>query len=259
MKSFKEQYPDYQENWTYYFTSFSDERASVALDLNLLEKVPVNGYQWRCVLMVRLEDSIRGHYQELDDMDDAAAAYLSESIDAVRVGRITFEDQLHYIYYLNQDTNPKAGLKGVLDKWKVEWEVELVAEPDWQTYLQVLYPDHYEESQIHNREIYEQLKEQGDDGSERRPVTHWSYFETPADRKQFMKLVLASGYEIGEELDADEKTEDGQVNEVRYGLMYWRSQTIDPEEMDASCARLIRQSEENNGYYDGWETEVKGK
>jgi len=29
--------------------------------------------------------------------------------------------------------------------------------------------------------------------------------------------------------------------------------------MDAACARLISQSEENNGYYDGWETEVKGK
>ena len=70
---------------------------------------------------------------------------------------------------------------------------------------------------------------------------------------------MASGYEIGEELDADEKTEDGQVNELRYGLMYWRSQTIEPEEMDAACARLISQSEENNGYYDGWETEVKGK
>jgi regulator of RNase E activity RraB len=132
-----------------------------------------------------------------------------------------------------------------------EYKFEMGEQEDslWEQYLNVLYPSPQEFERIKNREVLDVLAEHGDVPGASRDVQHWMYFKTRNSRALFKEAVVREGYRIESESDL----EDG---ELPFGISVIRNQSVEQDSIDTTVGELVKLTEQFDGEYDGWETQV---
>src|SRR5690606_31191733 len=74
--------------------------------------------------------------------------------------------------------------------------IDIKFDPEWEAYLQFLYPNEETQEFMANEKVLAQLRQAGDDLSKPRQVDHWIYFKDNRSRNSFLGLVKSEGFSI---------------------------------------------------------------
>lgn len=153
---------------------------------------------------------------------------------------------MHIFYYLTEEIDQREILQfPPVKAAKYDCIVEIAPEPEWDTYLALLYPDDYGRLEIENRELLGEAQDEGDDFARARMVTHTSYFDRQADSQAFCAEVERMGFRIVPQEEMPEPDVD-----FPYCVVYAKVHTL--IDIPKITLELLELTLAHNGYYDGW-------
>lgn len=236
-----------RDDWDVYFTHVDGKPASMLLDLELGSEAPIPGLSVMCYVTVEFQDpdengmSKRGEYDRLLQIEDALVPALTHET-CVFVGRCTTSGQRDFFFYMDNARGVEEKVESVLAAFEeYSWDMGLVEEPGWDTYLDFLYPDEQGMDTIWNNRLRRQLADNGDDLSASRQIDHWFYFPSEHDRQAFKAEVEAEKFAVTL-LDKEE----GKP----YGVLVQRDDA--PDDIDDVTWPLRELAGAHGGNYDGW-------
>jgi uncharacterized protein (TIGR01619 family) len=245
-----------REDWNSYFCNVNDVLASIFLNLDLRESAPDKSkpnllWVWVDMRWPR-EDGLSSssEFDVLCAIEDKLTDTMLGALDAVFCGRITTAGRREFYFYGPRSENLRAVVEGALGQFP-EYEVDCgsKADPEWEQYLNVLYPSEEDRQRMENRKVLDVLEKNGDALKSPRDIWHWIYFCTETDRNEFRDAVVRLQYRT--------ELRDRRVGkDFPFGLCVVRFQSIDASEVDDAVIELYRLSKKHRGDYDGWETQV---
>jgi len=194
--------------------------------------------------------SSREEFDTLNAIEDKLTAAVEQECGATMSGRITTDGRREFYFYASEPQNFKEEVRRSLASFEgYEFDSDEQEDPDWNQYLNVLYPSEEDIERIKNREVLEVLKRSGDALESPRDILHWAYFKTENDRSDFRNSAQALGYRIDSEGEFREK-------DYPYGICVGKEQDIQSDAIDEAVVDLFRAAKRANGEYDGWESPV---
>ena len=240
------------DDWDVYFTHVDGQPASMLLDLGI--EAPIPGMSVMAYVTLDFQDpdengmSRRSEYDKLMEIEDALVPALTHET-CMFVGRCTTGGQRDFFFYMDNAKGVEEKVESVMARFdEYTWDMGLVEEPGWDTYLEFLYPDEQGMDTIWNNRVRRQLQENGDDLTISREIDHWLYFPSDADRDAFIVQAKAENFRITLQDDDPEKP---------HGVLAQRDDA--PEDIDDVTWPLRELAGAHGGVYDGWGCSVKGK
>lgn len=161
-------------------------------------------------------------------------------------GRISTARSVYFYFYtanarLLYDLRDFASRERVL-----RCRADTQAEPEWQTYKQVLYPDEVKLQTERNRQSIDMYRRHGDNIAVPRRIRLHVYFPSEIAVSAFADDAKQSGFVIGESSIADE-------HEKPYGLIVIKVGSLKKREMDALTGQIIRLAMPHEGSLLHWD------
>lgn len=196
--------------------------------------------------------SFSEEFESLKQIEDRLHHLIISKHNAVYAGRLTTDGRRDFYFYVG---NTKHLDKTISDAMKAfptnKFDLRMKEDQKWEEYLNFMYPNPSQHQSMLNRRVVNSLENQGDLLTKARPVDHWIFFKTEADKEKFLSAIQDDGFAI---VDNDHDTEFG---EAPYRLRISRIDKVDYDSVDDYAIRLWKLAEECNGDYDGWETSVE--
>ena len=259
MKTLKDLYPDYNEDWNFYFSKIDGEEVSIVTDFNLSIVAPVKEFPICVTIKIEfnktLDDKLHTHTVNIyNSIEDEIDDRFSKSCNFIKAGAVTYSDKKYYVYYFAEESGIIDILDSIFEKYDKDYEVAIDKEPNWDRFFDTLEPDCYEREEVYNRKLIDYLKFQNDNGQTPREVNFWLYFSNEEGRTSFIKSLdsLNSGnddFKVKYTLETDE--------ELPYGVVISRFMKLRQNEIDEISHLLITIAVENGGEFDGWESELR--
>lgn len=233
------------DDWDVYFTHVDGKPASMLLDLDI--EAPIPGMSIMAYVTLDFLDpdengmSKRDEYARLMEIEDALVPALTHET-CMFVGRCTTGGQRDFFFYMDNAKGVEDKVEAVMAKFdEYTWDMGLVEEPDWDTYLEFLYPDEQGMDTIWNNRVRRQLAENGDNMAVPREIDHWLFFPSAADREAFTAEIKTENFRV--------KTVDDDP-EKPFGLLVQREDA--PDDIDDVTWPLRELAGAHGGAYDGW-------
>jgi uncharacterized protein (TIGR01619 family) len=244
------------DNWKFYFCKVNDSLASIFVNVALRCDVPIGSKPWLLWVWVYFQSprpdglSDGKEAPTLFKIEESLTAEISKQCGGIACGRITTEGRREFYFYGETKDALRDAVTTAMRGFH-EYKFEMGEQEDslWEQYLNVLYPSPQEFERIKNREVLDVLAEHGDVPGASRDVQHWMYFKTRNSRALFKEAVVREGYRIESESDL----EDG---ELPFGISVIRNQSVEQDSIDTTVGELVKLTEQFDGEYDGWETQV---
>jgi uncharacterized protein (TIGR01619 family) len=243
------------EKWRPYICKVNDSLASILVDLALVETAPIASKPWLLWVWVYfrtpradgLSDSKEA--PTLYKIEDALTAEVSQKCRAIACGRITTEGRREFYFYGETQEGLIGAVKAALAGFEgYNYDLGEKEDPSWTQYLDVLFPSSEDLQKIGNQDFLENLESHGDVHTVEREVRHWMYFRSNDSRQSFKKAVSNAGFRILSESNAK--------GDYPFGIAVARTQSVEQEVIDETVIQLLHLSQEFDGEYDGWETQV---
>lgn len=148
----------HREDWESYLCNVNDHLSSIFTDLGVaaiapLAEMPCLYWLW---IKLRFPDdrglSTDREFDDLSRFEDELSFLLSERDDVMYVGRVTGQERREFYLYGTEQLNIKALFEPLLDSRKEYLsQVGSKADPNWQQYVNVLYPGDHGIEQINKR------------------------------------------------------------------------------------------------------------
>lgn len=185
---------------------------------------------------------------------NAVEDQLAEAIGVelgLNVGRITTNGRRYVLFYTWLDASTAESI-GKSTSASSGYDITLSHRPDAERhgYWNELFPTDDDWQVIKDIRVEDALRDRGDDLSEPRPITHWSYFPDASSREQFVATVKNSFSQV--ELYESPDNERGI-----YTAQLTHTGRPDYRSMNSVTLLLRRTAERFGGDYDGWETEIR--
>lgn len=242
------------DDWDVYFTHVDGKPASMLLDLGLAEDAPIPGLSILGYVTIDFLDpdengmSKPGEDDRLNAMEDALVAALSDET-CLFAGRCTTAGQRDFFFYMDNGKGVEDKVEAVMAKFdEYAWDMGLVEETGWDTYLEFLFPDEQGMDTIWNNRVRRNLDAEGDNSAVRRQIDHWVQFVTKADMDAFIPEAEREGFAI----TIQEKKPDAP-----YEILLQRDDV--PDDIDDVTWPLRELAGAHGGVYDGWGCEVVKK
>ncbi len=168
----------------------------------------------------------------------------------IQIGRVTTNGKRYFFFFTSLDKTVIARIAEKLASVH-KHEISYVCEPDPERscYWNDLFPTDNDWQVIQDIRVQESLRNEGDDLSTPRPIEHWVYFKTEADRDRFVSAV-GSKFEACELYETPDSERGIYTAKLKHdGLPDYRS-------MSSVTILLNNTARDCNGDYDGWETEI---
>ncbi len=245
-------------NWDVYIANYDGKPGSVTLDMDLYRNSPDKLFPFILVTGVSYKNCRPDGFPNNDEFDnlykisDDILAEVKLKTSMKLAGSFTYDcERLEYVYL--QDT---IGLRAELEKIYSEKYavykpyINIQSDPEWEAYLDFLYPSAEIRESMENEKILKQLTEAGDDLSKPRPVAHWIYFTTQNDLDKFATFAKSSGFTIvsSEKISSDTRPFQLQISRI---------DSVQSDAITELTISLRKKAKELNGEYDGWETSVE--
>lgn len=243
------------DEWNFYFHELGEHVASTFVDLGIHNDAPLRDrpilLRIRLQMLFPREDGLSSsaEYDVLKKLEDHLAEALKSGVQAQYVGRTTADSFREFCFYVPrvvEQTQIAQALRAFPEYAFKAWCEE---DGSWRHYLEVLYPSDEEFETIKNLGVIDVLEKHGDTLKEARPVTHWSFFKTDADRQSFLADALELGFSI------HDLHEDGP-EDFRFVACLERDDHVNYGSINSIVLELFRLTENHRGTYDGWETQV---
>jgi hypothetical protein len=239
--------------WEFYECSVEDQRAFIAVDVELHDGAPIAAKPVSLRVTVPIlaprEDGLNTAAERpaLDAIEDRLeAAFATEG--ATYVGRATYGGvRRHYFYGASLDCVDAA-----LERVRREVEDRSIEgggfdDPEWRQYLEFLYPNDLAWVYITDRRVIDALHAEGDEGTVARKIDHWAYSSRAEDRDAFTARLAGDTFQVN-------GRRDDRGGDRPFSLRF--SHQGAPARIHPTTSRLHRLATEHRGDYDGWECEV---
>ncbi len=247
----------YQEEWDFYFSNVDDKLSSIALDLGLHKIAPKNSQPSVMWISIKMnnprEDGLSSNDEStiLGEIEDLLVNKLHKKFDITFVGRLTSDGKRDLYFYIGENLlYDKIISETMVSFPKYQYDFGINDDPDWDGYLNFLYPSPEQYQKILNHRVLDNLESHGDPLTKERPVFHWLYFKAEKDRKKFRNEIIDLGFNI-------ENESFDQAGEYPYLIHISRNDKVDYNSLDDYVIHLWKLAKDHNGDYDGWETSVE--
>lgn len=243
------------DNWNFYFRTVDDLPASIYVDLGIAGDLPSKTYPnmgYLRLAMKRPRPDGLASEREIELLHSLELALIKavegrdwsifdDRKQTIFVGRNTCGGWRDFYFYTNSSVF-EDDLRAAMGKWPhYQFETGVQPDPSWSVYRDFLYPEPEDFHRMANRDHLAKLLELGDRTDVARPIDHFVYFKTEADRSLFMQYLLDNNFEVGQLTSRSD--DDFSVNFHR---------TDRPDDMDNVAIDLFGASQRFNGNYDGW-------
>jgi regulator of RNase E activity RraB len=141
-----------------------------------------------------------------------------------------------------------AAMQGFAD---YQFETGSAFQPDWDQYLNLLYPSESNLQRMFNRRVLETLAREGDVHEMPRKVDHWLEFPSVEARTACRDTLTAIEFALEDEYSSEEAGDA-----MPYSLVVSRVDSVDSHTINGITLELARLAGEHGGGYDGWECPV---
>ncbi len=248
---------DNQSDWGSYMCLLEDLPAYIKVDLELNTEAPNADYPILMILEIAVLESdennfpVDSEFTLFQSLHQKLATQLANHDDLLYAGFVT-HDCSHICYLYSKSEGQIAAevtalITAVLPKH--QYVTGQRKDPEWQAYLELLFPDEIGIQSIQNGRIIGYLAQQGDQLHEVRKVDHWLYFEEKSDLESFVKVYPELKLPLRIEEYFTTENEDWP-----YGLHLSHETALDHDAMNDLTLEIITAVEQFEGMYDGWET-----
>ncbi|MDL2279595.1 DUF695 domain-containing protein [Desulfovibrio sp. OttesenSCG-928-G11] len=260
-----------KDNWELYYRHVEGRPASILLDMGLADLAPRRDFpvlgHVSLTLLAPDDDGLAGvlEYAKLWDMEEALTQAVAEEGPALYAGRCIRNGEADFYFYLPDHSAFGGGVERAMAAFDgYSWSSASTADPDWEVYLNFLYPGPHDILAIQNRRALARLEEMGDKHALPRLVEHWIDCPYAADGEGLVLALRRQGF-ITERLDP---VPDGQeplnggsgfgtgagivagTGPWAFSLRLTRQDNL--EDIDALVFLLADTAREHGGVYLGW-------
>jgi uncharacterized protein (TIGR01619 family) len=245
------------DQWDFYFARVDDAVASIFVDLGIRDEAPVEARPWLVWVSLTMRaarpDGLSSNEESetLIRHEDALDATLSATCGAQYVGRITGGGRRQFFYYAGDPAGLDDAAARVLGDSGYQFEAASTFQPDWEQYLEVLYPSDSNLQRMANRRLLDTLADNGDVHEAPRKVDHLFEFAEEAARNACRETLVAIEFSI----DSESQSEDAD-DSLPFKLEVSRVDSVDMHTINGITIELDRLAREHGGSYDGWGCEV---
>lgn len=239
------------DHWDIYLTQIENNNIFVRLDMGIKNNVPIRNANKLVIVKIQTKSlfSKKLNFKLLSEIEDTFDRHLTNKDFFIGVTTDT-ECRRFYIYTM-QETILKNSIESILTRnKKLKYNISIQNDPEWNIYLDRLYPDMFEQRWMLDRNVVEQLKTNNDDPQIPREVSHWFYFRNIDSRDSFKSKMNKNLYTNIDEQKVQENTE------FSYQLIVSHITTVQLESINQHTTGLFQLAQECDGNYDGWETLV---
>jgi regulator of RNase E activity RraB len=244
------------DEWDFYFGRVNGVVSSIFVDLGIRPHVPMEKRPWLLYVFVPLQSptaeglSSNGEGARLNEIGEALDANVSVACGAQLVGRITGAGRREFYFY-GEEPGPLDEAVSLAMKVFGEYPHECgsTLEPDWDQYLNLLYPSDTNLQRMFNRRVLEALAENGDAHETPRPVDHWLEFPDEDSRAACRDTLVAIEFKVESEFLSEEPGD-----EMPFTLVVSRVDSVDTHTINGVTLELARLAQQHGGRYDGWES-----
>jgi regulator of RNase E activity RraB len=241
------------DKWRFYFCRVNGSVASIYLNLGLRTEAPLASKTcllWVWVYFQRPRPDGLSSSEEapiLFKIEDALDLEIAKRCDAISCGRITTEGRREFYFYGETSLALPEAIKAALENFRsYKFDYGNKRDPEWDQYINVLYPSDENLERIANRDVLDSLEEQGDVHTVPREVQHWLYFPTDAARDLFHQAAAKAGFGVVSQFPSD--------GALPFGISIKRTQSVDQAQIDQTTIDLLHMARRFDGEYDGWES-----
>lgn len=251
------------DEWNFYFCQVDDKPASIFVDLGIRDEAPIAALPHRACLSLILQHprhdglSSQEEFDALSAFEGAVKAHL-DTPESMYVGRNTSDGRRDFWFFVTQPATWEAHVAELMRAFAdYGWETSTAEDPEWDAYLNFLYPNDEGLDFMSNRQVCDRLEAAGDPLTQVRDIDHWAFFPDAASRQAFIAQVEPLGFAVREvyEREADE---DGAPDDEPFVARVFRSDTPSHRDIHDVTVPLLRAAREVGGRYDGWETQQLG-
>jgi hypothetical protein len=171
------------------------------------------------------------------------------------VGRITRSGRRELYFYGEEPGPLDEAVRTAMKPFDgYEYECGSTLQPDWDHYVDFLYPSDSNLQRMFNRRVLEDLAEQGDVHETPRKVDHWLEFPAEDARASCRETLVAIEFSVEDEFLSEEEGEP-----LPYTLVVSRVDSVDSHTINGITLELARLAGEHGGRYQGWECQVAGE
>jgi uncharacterized protein (TIGR01619 family) len=256
-----EQSPNtYKEEWDFYFSNVDDVIGSFYIDLGLLNIAPVSDKPNLVWIALQInsprEDGLSSNeeFETLKAIEDRLQTFILSKHKAIYAGRLTTDGHRDFYFYMGDATlYDKTISEAMVAFPSYSFDFGIQEDTQWKQYFDFMYPNPRQYQSIQNRRVIDQLEKHGDPLTKARPVDHWIFFKTEADKEKFLSKISDDGFTI------ITNNYDKELGETPFRLHISRIDKVDYNSVDDYALELWELAEECNGAYDGWETSVESE
>lgn len=246
------------DEWDFYFGRVNGAVSSIFVDLGIRPDVPVEKRPWLLWVFVPLQSptaeglSSNSEGARLHEIGEALDAHISAACGAQMVGRITGAGRREFYFY-GEEPGPLEEAVAQAMKAFAEYGKDCgsTLEPEWDQYVNLLYPSETNLQRMFNRRVLETLAERGDSHETPRQVDHWLEFADEDTRAACRDTLVAIEFKVESEFLSEEVDD-----EMPCTLVVSRVDSVDSHTINGITLELARLAQEHGGRYDGWESPV---
>lgn len=246
------------DEWDFYFAKVNDAVASIFVDLGLRPDAPNEKRPWLLWVWVEMRSprpdglSSGEEAPTLYRIEESLNAMIPPTCGAQLVGRITGSNRREFYFYGEEPGELETALERTRQEFPdYRFQSGSQYEPEWEQYLELLYPSATNLQRMMNRRVLEALEKQGDVHELPRKVDHWLEFPSAEARAAARGTLEAIEFAIEGEYESEEP---GAA--LPHSLVVSRVDSVEMHSINGVTLELARLAAEHGGNYDGWESPV---
>jgi hypothetical protein len=246
------------DEWDFYFAKVNDAVSSIFVDLGLRPEAPNEKRPWLVWVWVEMQApradglSSAAEAPKLYEIEESLNSVIPPVCGAQLVGRITGSGRREFYFYAEEPGELDAALERVMQAFPdYRFQSGSKFEPEWEQYLELLYPSATNLQRMMNRRVLEALEKQGDVHEIPRKVDHWLEFPSQEARAAARGTLEAIEFAVEGEYESDEAGAP-----LPHALVVSRVDSVEMHSINGVTLELARLAEEHGGNYDGWESPV---
>jgi hypothetical protein len=243
------------DEWDFYFAKVNDAVSSIFVDLGLKADAPNEKRPWLLWIWVEMRaprDNGLSSAEEaptLHEIEESLNSMIAPTCGAQLVGRITGSKRREFYFYAAEPGELEATVARAMQPFEgYSFEAGSSYQPEWEQYIELLYPSASNLQRMMNRRVLESLEQQGDSHEIPRKVDHW--LEFPSEEARAAARSTLEAIEFA--LEGVYESEEGA--DLPYSLVVSRVDSVDMHTINGITLELARLADEHGGSYDGWES-----
>jgi hypothetical protein len=247
------------DEWDFYFAKINDTVSSIFVDLGLKPDAPNEKRPWLLWVWVEMlaprPDGLSSGEEapKLHEIEESLNAMIPPVCGAQLVGRITGSNRREFYFYGEEPGELDAAVGRTMQAFPdYRFQSGSKFEPEWEQYLELLYPSASNLQRMMNRRVLDALGKNGDVHEMPRKVDHWFEFATPEARTAARGTLEAIEFAVEGEYEGESDAERP------FSLVVSRVDSVDMHTINGITLELARLAQEHGGDYEGWESPVTG-